>query len=580
MENIKIKVNNIDIEAHADSTILEAARLANIHIPTLCYLKDVNEIGACRMCVVKVKGAKGLMPACVTIITPNMEVWTDTPDVIESRRKTLDLICSNHRMDCEYCDRYSDCELYALLLEYGLDDKQYSMSTREPDYDDSAVHLIRDKSKCVLCRRCVNTCSKNQLVGAIGVLKRGYDIEVGPPLPLADTSCVNCGQCIAVCPTGALTVKDDTRKVWMAINNPSKHVVAAVSPFVSAQLGEHFSETIGTNVEGKMIAALRCLGFDRIFDMRHAATLTVMEQGYELLSRLKNNGKLPLISSCCPSWVKFCEVYYPELLENLSICKSPREMFGALCKCWYAKKVGIDPKDIFMVSIDTCTAGKFECQRREMTASGYPDVDVCLTTSELAAMIKRSCVSKYTSLKVWNEVSNEAFDPFLGMDTRAGSVFGATGGVTEATLSLVSGKEVTATDFQEVTGAEVIHEAQYHLNGIKIKVAAVSGLANAAKLLDIVKSGEKDYAFIEVMACPGGCVNGGGQPRHPGDVHNFTDLKADRSNALYSKDAFIDLHKSYQVPKAQQLYEELISEMGKKKVRKLLHTAYIKRSLC
>jgi NADP-reducing hydrogenase subunit HndD len=531
LEITKVKINGVDVEAPAGSTILEAARLVQIDIPTLCYLKDIHQSGACRICVVNVRGVKNLVASCVAPISPDMDIRTGTAEVVESRRRTLDLICSQHRMDCEYCVRYTDCELHALVRAYGLDGKKYSY-IHEPDIDDSAVHMIMDKSKCVQCRRCVAICRKNQHVGVIGVLGRGFHTHVGTALPLAETACIDCGQCIAVCPTDALRERDHTRQVWMAINNPSKLVIAMVSPFVGAQLGECFLDPIGTRAEGKAVAALRHLGFDRIFDVEDAAAVTVMEESTELLGRLKNGGKLPMITSNCPSWIKFCESQYPELLENVSTSKSPQQMFGALCKSCLAEKTGIDPKDTFVVSIGPCTAEKFECN----SASGSPNVDVSLTTRELAAMIRRACVSNYTSLKVWRELPEGICDPFPGIASGTGRIFSDHGGLMAATLGAayqaLTGKELASLTFTAIDRAKSIHEAEFDVNGSTVKVAAVSGLAHAVKLMDMVKSGEKHYTFIEVMACPGGCMNGGGQPHQPGFIHNFTDLNADRAKAL------------------------------------------------
>lgn len=539
MESMRITINGVDVQAPAGSTILEAARLVDVDIPTLCYLKDVNEIGACRLCVVEVKGAKGLVASCVTRISPDMEIWTDTPKVVESRRMSLDLICSKHRMDCEYCVRSSDCELHALVRAYGLDDKKYGY-IHEPDIDDSAIDLIMDKSKCVLCRRCVAVCRENQHVGVFGVFERGFETYVGTALPLADTACIHCGQCITVCPTDALTERDDTRNVWRAINNPSKHVVAAISPFVGAQLGECFLDPVGNNGKGKMVASLRRLGFDRVFDVEDAAAAVVTEVGTELLERSKNGAQMPMVSSNCPSWVKFCEICYPELLEKVSASKSPPQMLGALVKSRYAEKTGIDPRDIFVVSITPCTAEKVECQRSEMVTKGHPNVDVSLTTRELVAMIRRACVSNYTSLKVWRELPDEVCDPFPNLASETGHIFSANGGLMEATLGTahkaVTGKALPSLNFAAASSDKDIQEAEVSLYGSKVRVATVTGLANAAKLLDMVKSGEKEYTFIEVMACPGGCLNGGGQPHQPGSVHNFTDLKAERARALRSSD--------------------------------------------
>ena len=578
MSNVNLTINGIAVEVPAGSTILEAAHAAGIRIPTLCYLKDINAIGACRMCLVEVKGAKAYAAACVFPVTEGMEVYTNTPAIVKARKSTLELVLSNHRMECLSCVRSTNCELQALCREYGVDQNRFQNSDREPEIDDSAVHLIRDNSKCVLCRRCVAVCRKNQFVGVIGPNERGYDTHIASAfdVSLANTACINCGQCISVCPTGALTERDDTDKVVAALNDPAKHVVIAPAPSVRAQLGECFGMPVGTNVEGKMIAAMRRLGFDRVFDVDNAADVTIMEEGTELLNRIKNGGKLPLITSCSPGWIKFCETYYPDMLENVSTCKSPQQMFGALTKSYYAQKAGIDPKDLFVVSVMPCTAKKFEVQRPEMTATGYPDVDVSLTTRELAAMIKRAGI-------VFEELPDEKCDPFLGIASGAAHIFGATGGVMEAALrtvyEVVTGKECPSVDFTDVRGVEGIKEAEYDLAGTKVKVAVTSGLANAAKLLDMVKSGEKEYHFIEVMCCPGGCVNGGGQPHQPGYVHNFTDLRADRAKALYSEDAAMTLRKSHENPEVKALYDEFLGEPNSHKAHELLHTIYTKREL-
>ena len=578
MKTVKLTINGIAVEVPEGSTILEAANAAGIRIPTLCYLKDVNAIGACRMCLVEVKGAKAYCAACVYPVTEGMEVNTNSPAIIKARKGTLELILSNHRMECLSCVRSTDCELQALCREYGVDQNRFINSDRDPEIDDSAIHLIRDNSKCVLCRRCIAVCKKNQYVGVIGANERGYDTHISSAfdMPLSSTACINCGQCISVCPTGALTERDDTDKVWKAINDPTKHVVMAAAPSVRAQLGECFGMPIGTNVEGKMIAAMRRLGVDRVFDVDNAADITIMEEGTELLNRLKNGGKLPLITSCSPGWVKFCETYYPDFIENVSTCKSPQGMFGALTKSYYAEKAGIDPKDIFVVSIMPCTAKKFEVSRPEMNATGYRDIDVSLTTRELASMIKRAGI-------MFNELPDETADPFLGIASGAGDIFGATGGVMEAALrtvyEVVTGKECPSLDFTEVRGVEGIKEAEYDLNGAKVKVAVTSGLSNAAKLLDMIRSGEKDYTFVEVMCCPGGCVNGGGQPHQPGYVHNFTDLRAERAKALYSEDAAKTLRKSHENPEVKALYEEFLGEPNSHKAHELLHTHYTKREL-
>ena len=574
MNMVNLTINGIPVEVPAGSTILQAAQKAGIRIPTLCYLKDVNEIGACRMCVVEVKGARAWAAACVYPVNEGMEVFTNTPELRKARKQTLELMLSNHRMDCLSCVRSEDCELQALANEYGVDQYHYGKGLVEPDIDDSAIHLVRDNSKCILCRRCVAVCKKNQYVSVIGPNDRGYDTHISSTfdIKLADTSRIHCGQCIAVCPTGALTERDDTDKVWAALNDPTKHVVVGPAPSVRVQLGECFGMPIGTNVEGKMIAALRRLGFDKVFDVDTAADFTIVEEGTELLQRIQNGGTLPMITSCSPGWVKFCEYYYPDMIPNLSSCKSPQGMFGGLVKSYYAEKAGIDPKDIVVVSIMPCTAKKFEVSREEFNY----DVDISLTTRELARMIKRAGIE-------FKDLPDEECDPALGIASGAGHIFGATGGVMEAALrtvyEVVTGKPCEPVEFHDVRGVEAIKEAEYDLAGTKVKVAVTSGLANAAKLLDMVKSGEKDYHFIEVMACPGGCVNGGGQPHQPGQVRNFTDLRADRAKGLYSEDEAMTLRKSHENPVVKEVYETYLENYGSHKAHEILHTHYTERKV-
>ncbi|MEG0750653.1 MAG: NADH-dependent [FeFe] hydrogenase, group A6 [Oscillospiraceae bacterium] len=577
-DNIKLQVNGITVEVPENSTILDATVKAGVRVPTLCYLKGINEIGACRMCLCEVKGARGLMAACVAPATEGMEVFTNTPKLRDSRKKTLELILSNHRTDCLSCSRSTNCELQALANEYDVDLDAFKRSNLEPDIDDSAVHLIRDNSKCILCRRCVAVCRKIQHVGVIGLVNRGYKTHITSAFdaPLSETSCVNCGQCIQVCPTGALTERDDTGKVWAALADETKHVVVAPAPSVRAQLGECFGMPMGTNVEGKLAAALRRLGFDSIFDVDTAADVTIMEEGTELLDRLKNGGKLPLITSCSPGWIKFCEYYYPEFVENISSCKSPQQMFGALAKTYYADKAGIDPKDIYVVSIMPCTAKKFECGRDNQSASGYPDIDVSLTTRELASMIKRAGI-------VFEDLADEKFDPVFGVASGAAHIFGATGGVMEAALrtvaEIVTGKPLANVEFTAVRGTEAIKEAEYDLAGTKVRVAVTSGLENATKLLDRIKSGEANYHFVEVMACPGGCVNGGGQPIVPGYVRNNKDVRAIRASALYSEDEKMTLRKSHENPVVKEIYDTYLEKPGSHKAHEILHTSYVKRDV-
>ena len=583
IKKLKVTINGILVEVPQGSTILDAAVLAGVRIPTLCYLRSINAIGSCRMCLCEVKGARAWCAACVHPVEENrdgspMEVLTNTPALIESRKKTLELILSNHRADCLSCSRSTSCELQDLCFEYGVDQYKYRNSSLAPDIDDSAIHLVRDNSKCILCRRCVAVCRENQYVGVIGSNDRGYDTHISSPFdaPLADTSCIHCGQCITVCPTGALSERDDTELVWAAINDPSKHVVVAPAPSVRVQLGECFGLPIGTNVDGKMIAALRRLGFDKVFDVDTAADFTIMEEGTELVNRLKNGGKLPMITSCSPGWVKFCEIYYPEFLGNLSTCKSPQGMFGAIAKSYYAEKAGIAHEDIFVVSIMPCTAKKFEAQRPELGRNGIPDIDVSLTTREFAQMIKRSGIE-------FNSLPDEKADPVFGIASGAGHIFGATGGVMEAALrtvyEVVTGKELEKIEFEEVRGLKDIKEAEYDMGEIKVRAAVTSGTTNAAKLLDMVKSGEKDYTFIEVMCCPGGCVNGGGQPYQPGYVRNNRDLRAERANALYALDGSLELRKSHDNPNLQEIYQNYLGEPNGHKAHELLHTSFEKKDI-
>ncbi len=579
MEKVTVKVNGIEVKVPASATILEAAHEAGIRIPTLCYLKEINAIAACRVCLVQASGVRGHAAACVQQVADGMEIQTNTPELRDARKTTLELILSNHRMDCLSCERSGDCELQSLAHEYGVDQYKYMGSEDlKPQYERSAPHLVRDNSKCILCRRCVAVCKHNQHVAVIGTNERGFDTHVGShfDLPLVETSCIHCGQCISVCPTGALSERDDTHLVWDALADKSKHVIVAPAPSVRVQLGECFGMQIGTNVQGKLAAALRRLGFEKVFDVDFAADVTIMEEGTELLHRLQNGGKLPMITSCSPGWVKFCEYYFPDMIENLSSCKSPQQMFGALVKTYYAEKMGIDPKDLFVVSIMPCTAKKFECTRDNEAAAGVPDIDVSLTTRELASMIKRAGI-RFTQLP------DEDFDPMLGVASGAGHIFGATGGVMEAALrtvaEIVTGKPLDNLDFTAVRGVEGCKEAEYDLAGTKVRVAVTSGTENAFQLLEMVRKGEADYHFIEVMACPGGCVNGGGQPHQPGEVRNFTDLRAERAKGLYGQDKNMKLRKSHENPFIKELYDSYLEKPGSHKAHKILHTTYVKRKV-
>ncbi len=579
MENINLKINGLEVSAPAGSTILEAAHLAGIRIPTLCYLKEINEIGACRMCVVEVKGAKNLVAACVYPINEGMEVWTNTPRLIKSRRRTLQLLLSNHDKKCLSCVRSGNCELQQLCREYGVDDEDYFQGeSNHYELDTSAAHMIRDNNKCILCRRCVAVCEKTQGVGVIGPNNRGFATFIGSAfdMGLGQTSCVSCGQCIAVCPTGALYEKDYTDQILEAIADPDKYVVVQTAPSVRAGLGEEFGYPMGTDVEGKMAAALRRIGFDKVFDTDWAADLTIMEEATELLDRIKNGGVLPLITSCSPGWIKYCEHYFPDMTENLSSCKSPQQMFGAMLKTYFAEKEGIDPAKIVSVSVMPCTAKKFEIGREDQNAAGVPDVDIAITTRELARLIRRCGIS-------FTDLPDEKFDDPMGESTGAAVIFGATGGVMEAALrtavETLTGEELAKLDFTDVRGTEGVKEASYNVAGMDIRVAVASGLANARTLLNKVKSGEAQYHFIEIMGCPGGCVNGGGQPQVSGEVRNFTDVRAIRAGVLYRNDEAKAIRKSHENPAIKKLYEEYLGEPGSHKAHEYLHTTYVKRTI-
>ena len=576
MEMVNIKINNMPLSVPKGISILEAARTAGIEIPTLCYLKKINEIGACRICMVEVKGARSLVTACVYPVNEGMEIFTNTERVRKSRKTTLELILSTHDRKSLSCIRSGTCELQQLCKEFGVDDEgRFDGANPVHEYDDSAIHMIRDNGKCILCRRCVAACQA-QHISVIGANARGFDTHIGSAFekPLDSVACVSCGQCIVNCPTGAIYEKDDTAKVLEAINDPEKFVVVHTAPSIRVTLGECFGMHIGTNVQGKMVAALRRLGFDKVFDTDFGADLTIVEEANEFLGRVQNGGVLPMITSCSPGWIKYCEHYYPDMLDHLSSCKSPQQMSGAVIKTWYAKKMGIDPKDIVVVGIMPCTAKKFETKRENQSASGYPDVDYSLTTRELGRMIESAGI-------FFKHLPDEEFDNPLGDSTGAAVIFGATGGVMEAALRTavekLSGEELKSLDFTEVRGTEGIKEASYTVNGMEIKVCVVSGLANANTIMEKVKNGTADYHFIEIMGCPGGCVNGGGQPIQHAVVRNFVDLRARRAAALYEADKDMPLRKSHESEAVKRLYAEFLGEPGSHKAHEVLHTSYVAR---
>jgi len=576
MEMVNLTIDGQEVRVPEGSTVLEAAQKAGIDIPTLCFLKDINKIGACRVCLVEVEKTRGLQPSCALPVSEGMKVNTNTPVIREARKAVVELILSNHPMECLTCNRNTNCELQALAKKLGIKEIRFQGANTDFEPDLSSPSIERIPNKCILCRRCVAVCNQVQGVGVLGLTERGFESLVAPPFhrTLNEVNCALCGQCINVCPVGALREKDHTQQVWKAINDPQKHVVVQTAPAVRAALGEEFGLPIGTSVTKKMVAALRRLGFDKVFDTDFTADLTIMEEGSELLARVKEGGKLPLITSCSPGWVKYCEHHYPEFLDNLSTAKSPQQMFGALAKTYYAKKGGIKPEEIYSVSIMPCTAKKFECERPELTDSGFPDVDAVLTTRELASMIKEAGIDFLT-------LPDEEYDNPMGMSTGAGVIFGATGGVMEAALrtvyEIVTGETLANLNFEVVRGLEGVKEAAVELPPLgTVKVAVAHGLSNAHKLLEKVKAGEAEYHFIEIMACPGGCIGGGGQPlvSGPDRMKLGEDYRALRAKAIYAEDAGMPLRKSHDNPAVKALYEEyLIKPLGEKS-HHLLHTHY------
>lgn len=574
---VNLKINDSPVSVEAGATILEAAELLDIRIPTLCHMKMdclnfEHRSGSCRVCVVEVKGRPNLAPACSTPVTEGMEVHTNTLRAINARRTILDLLLSDHPKDCLICPKNLDCQLQALAQELGLHHLLYKGEQSTYNRDLSSKAIARDLDKCIMCRRCETACNVIQTVGVLSGVGRGFEAVVAPAglKPLVETECVFCGQCVQACPVGALTEMDYKYPVWRMLNDPAKTVVVQTAPAVRVAIGEEFGMAPGSVSTGKMVAALRKLGFDKVFDTDFAADLTIMEETTELIERVKSGENLPILTSCCPGWVKFLEHQFPDLIYMPSTAKSPQQMFGAIAKSYYAEKIGVRPEDLIVVSVMPCLAKKYEASREEFSHNGVPDVDIVISTRELADMIREAGIQ-------FSQLEDQEYDSPLGESTGAAVIFGATGGVLEAALRTaadwLAGQDLQEIDFTAVRGIRGIKEATVNIAGIELHVAICSGLGNARKLLNKIQRGEADYQAIEIMACPGGCINGGGQPYHRGNE----ELLKRRAEALYAEDAAKPLRKSHENPDIQALYEEFLGEPCGPLSHELLHTRYYDR---